>query len=85
MIDHGYSFAQRGDHCANSEILRVRREHGQMALSDSELNLLRLTLEEIEPLLLKQILSDSRARSLRSRAQAMIDPPSVILREGAFH
>jgi hypothetical protein len=85
LIDHGYSFACRGDHCANSEILRVRRERGGLALDDIEIDLLSRTLEEIEPLVLRRILASSRSRSLRARAQAMIDPPRAILREGAFH
>jgi hypothetical protein len=85
LIDHGYSFACRSDHCANSEILRVRRERGGLALGDAEIDLLNRTLEEVEPLVLRRILTSSRSRSFRARAQAMLAPPRVILREGAFH
>lgn len=85
LIDHGYCFARRGDHCANSEILRIRRERGGLALSDAEIELLNKTLEKIAPLVLEHVLESSRVRSLRARAQAMIAPPAVILREGAFH
>ena len=45
----------------------------------------RQTLEKIGPLVLEHVLESSRVRSLRARAQAMIAPPAVILREGAFH
>jgi hypothetical protein len=85
LIDHGYSFARRGDHCANSEILRIRRERGGLSLNDTELDLLRRTLQEIGPSALARVLDGSRVSSLRARAQAMIAPPGAILREGAFH
>jgi hypothetical protein len=85
LIDHGYSFACRGDHSANSEILRVRRQCGPLGLSDSELALLGRMLDDAGLLAVERVLSESRARSLRSRAQAMTEPPRVILREGAFH
>jgi hypothetical protein len=36
-------------------------------------------------LAVERVLSESRARSFRARAQAMIAPPCVILREGSFY
>ncbi len=85
LIDHGYGFACRGDHAANSEILRVRRERGPLGLSDSELGLLGRMLDDAGLLDVERVLSESRARSLRARAQDMTEPPRVILREGSFH
>lgn len=85
LIDHGYGFACRGDHSANSEILRVRRQRGPLGLSESELALLGPILDDAGLLGVERVLSDPRARSLRSRAQAMTEPPRVILREGSFH
>jgi hypothetical protein len=85
LIDHGYAFARRGDHLANSEILRVRRQRGPLSLDDTELRLLERTLEEIAPLLTECALSSGRAHSFRSRAQAMLTAPRVVLREGAFY
>lgn len=85
LIDHGYSFARRGEHCANSEVLRVRRTRGQLRLSDSELALLGRLFDDPGVLAVERVLCESRARSLRSRARAMTEPPCVILREGSFH
>ncbi len=85
LIDHGYAFACRGDHCANSEILRIRRQRGPLELSGPELELLNRALREVCPQMLERVLPGSRACSLRARAQAMIAPPRVILREGSFH
>jgi hypothetical protein len=53
--------ARRGDHCANSEILRIRRERGGLALSDAEIELLSQTLEKIGPLVLEHVLACSLA------------------------
>ncbi len=85
LIDHGYGFARRGDHSANSEILRVRRQCGPLGLSDSELALLGRIPDDAGLLGVERVLSESRARSLRSRARTMTEPPRVILREGSFH
>jgi hypothetical protein len=85
LIDHGYGFACRGDHCANTEIVRMRRQRGPLALSADELALLTRALDDIGPLLTERVLSEPRIRSLRSRAEAMLAPPRVILREGSFH
>jgi hypothetical protein len=85
LIDHGYSFARRGDHAANSEILRVRRQRGPLGLSDSELALLGGMLDDAGLLAVERVLCESRARSFRARAQAMTAPPRVILREGSFY
>jgi hypothetical protein len=85
LIDHGYGFACRGDHSANSEILRVRRHCGPLELSDSELALLGRIIDEADLLAVERVLYESRARSLRARAQAMTASPRVILREGSFH
>ncbi len=77
LIDHGYSFARRGDHSANSEILRVRRQRGSLGLSDSELGLLGRIVDDPGVRAVEGVLSVSRARSLRARALAMAAPPRL--------